>query len=100
MHLKRLVRLCLRWIKFVPVQVIKTVFTLVFQDGKETANTAMRGQKSSLSLDGHETAVEEVGSKKAETGSGFLLNQPAGVHQEEQPVAAQRYVFCFALFCI
>ncbi|XP_013863484.1 ankyrin repeat domain-containing protein 26 isoform X2 [Austrofundulus limnaeus] len=59
------------------------------EDSRETANTAMRDQKSSFSMDGGKTAVEDVGSKKAETGSGYLLNQPAGIHQEEQPVAAQ-----------
>ncbi|XP_024865989.1 uncharacterized protein si:ch211-272n13.3 isoform X3 [Kryptolebias marmoratus] len=58
--------------------------------GNEEANTAMRGQKSSSLLDGGGTSVEDVGSKRAETGSGYLSNQPAGIHQEEQPVAAQR----------
>lgn len=80
------------WIKI--FQVINAVFTLFYQVGKETVNTEMRGQKPS-SLDGDGTAVEEVCSKKAETGSGYLLKKHAGIHQEKHPAAAERYIWFF-----
>uniref|UniRef100_A0A1A7Z6V5 Ankyrin repeat domain 30B n=1 Tax=Nothobranchius furzeri TaxID=105023 RepID=A0A1A7Z6V5_NOTFU len=55
--------------------------------GKETLNTAMKNQKSSASLDGGGTTVEEVDAEKPDPGSGFVLSRSGGIHRTNRDPA-------------
>uniref|UniRef100_A0A1A8Q4R9 Ankyrin repeat domain 30B n=3 Tax=Nothobranchius rachovii TaxID=451742 RepID=A0A1A8Q4R9_9TELE len=55
--------------------------------GKETPNTAMKNQKSSASLDGGGTTVEEVDAEKPDPGSGFVLSHSGGIHSTNRDPA-------------